>query len=131
MAPIDILAHRAAFAVPRRLTTVPSWHHHIPFAFFVMQLLRPRLFVELGTHRGSFEGTPIRTTTTFETVPGPATQAENNNDSAAPSSPAAALLGGLMRRRQSAREDEEGGHGAGAVEPSSRERGAGYCALAP
>ena len=52
MAPIDILAHRAAFAVPRRLTTVPSWHHHIPFAFFVMQLLRPRLFVELGTHRG-------------------------------------------------------------------------------
>jgi len=37
---------------PRRLTDILSWQEHIPFAFTVIQLLRPRVFVELGTHKG-------------------------------------------------------------------------------
>ena len=37
---------------PRRLTGKSYWNMHIPFAFVLMQMLRPRLFVELGTHRG-------------------------------------------------------------------------------
>lgn len=37
---------------PERLTDVPSWHEHIPFAFWCLEALRPRTFVELGTHRG-------------------------------------------------------------------------------
>lgn len=37
---------------PERLTDVASWHSHIPFAFWCIEQLRPRVFVELGTHRG-------------------------------------------------------------------------------
>jgi methyltransferase family protein len=37
---------------PRRLTGVRSWHGHIPFAFWCIESLRPRVLVELGTHRG-------------------------------------------------------------------------------
>jgi hypothetical protein len=77
-------------------------------AAMAMQPALGKAMKELGAHRGSFEGTPVRTTTTFETVPGPATQQAENNDSA-PASPGAALLGGLMKRRQ-ARQNEEGGH---------------------
>jgi GT2 family glycosyltransferase/uncharacterized coiled-coil protein SlyX len=32
---------------------LPSWHGHIPFAFWLTDVLRPRLFVELGTHGGT------------------------------------------------------------------------------
>jgi glycosyltransferase involved in cell wall biosynthesis/uncharacterized coiled-coil protein SlyX len=37
---------------PRRLTDVDNWHEHIPFAFLCIELLGPRIFVELGVHRG-------------------------------------------------------------------------------
>lgn len=37
---------------PVRLSAVAGWHEHIPFAFTLVDALRPRLFVELGTHRG-------------------------------------------------------------------------------
>ena len=37
---------------PRRLTEVTPWQEHIPFAMCLVDLLRPDLFVELGTHRG-------------------------------------------------------------------------------
>ncbi len=40
------------FAEPQRLTETVSWHEHIPFAFVIVQLLRPRVIVELGTQRG-------------------------------------------------------------------------------
>src|SRR5262249_19585853 len=40
------------FDTPRRLTDVGSWHEHIPFAFLAVELLKPRVFVELGVHRG-------------------------------------------------------------------------------
>ncbi len=78
-------------------------------AALAMQPMLGKAMKELGTHRSSFEGTPIRTTTTFETVPGPATQQADNSDSAPPTSPGAALLGGLMKRRQS-RQGDDGGH---------------------
>ncbi|MDX5298881.1 MAG: class I SAM-dependent methyltransferase, partial [Gammaproteobacteria bacterium] len=39
-------------AQPERLTAIESWHRHIPFAFAVLQMTRPSVFVELGTHRG-------------------------------------------------------------------------------
>ena len=46
------LHYELCFAEPRRLTEVDPWHEHIPFAFACMQMLRPRVFVELGTHKG-------------------------------------------------------------------------------
>lgn len=39
-------------ADPRRLTEIWSWHEHIPFGFTLVDLQRPRVLVELGTHRG-------------------------------------------------------------------------------
>jgi GT2 family glycosyltransferase len=46
------LRHPLVFDQPRRLTDVDSWHEHIPFAFFAVAALRPRLLVELGTWKG-------------------------------------------------------------------------------
>lgn len=37
---------------PERLTDIRSWHEHIPFAFVLIEMLKPRLLVELGTHKG-------------------------------------------------------------------------------
>ena len=37
---------------PDHATTINSWHRHIPFAFALMRIMRPKVFVELGTHRG-------------------------------------------------------------------------------
>jgi len=42
---------------PRKLEVPFSWVEHIPFAFFLVEFLRPRVIVELGTHTGnSFNG---------------------------------------------------------------------------
>ncbi|MHB8773172.1 MAG: class I SAM-dependent methyltransferase [Syntrophales bacterium] len=48
----DLLDYGIAFSPPRRLTDVGSWHLHIPFAFVMTAILKPRTFVELGTHKG-------------------------------------------------------------------------------
>lgn len=48
----ELAAHPVVLRLPERLTDVPSWHPHIPFAFWCVDALRPRLFVELGTHKG-------------------------------------------------------------------------------
>lgn len=37
---------------PERLTSIESWHRHIPFAFALLDLAKPDVYVELGTHRG-------------------------------------------------------------------------------
>jgi cephalosporin hydroxylase len=29
-----------------------AWHEHAPFAFWLIEMHRPRTFVELGTHHG-------------------------------------------------------------------------------
>ena len=49
---VDLLAHPICLAVPRRLTALRSWHEHIPFAMLLVDLLRPRVLVELGVHAG-------------------------------------------------------------------------------
>jgi O-antigen biosynthesis protein len=41
-----------AYTPPRYLSPLSAWVEHIPFAFALMQLLRPRTFVELGVHLG-------------------------------------------------------------------------------
>ena len=39
-------------AAPERLTHMESWHRHMPFAFALLAMLRPKVFVELGSHWG-------------------------------------------------------------------------------
>ncbi len=48
----NLLDYGSVYCTPRRLTDVGSWHLHIPFAFLIMALLKPKTFVELGTHKG-------------------------------------------------------------------------------
>jgi hypothetical protein len=42
-----------AFWFPDRLCEPDSWVGHIPFAFWLMDAIKPRTFVELGTHTGN------------------------------------------------------------------------------
>lgn len=37
---------------PLRLTKASAWKTHVPFAFWLIQAVRPRCLVELGTHTG-------------------------------------------------------------------------------
>lgn len=46
------LDYPLALATPLRLTQTADWHQHIPFAFALVDMLRPRTFVELGVFRG-------------------------------------------------------------------------------
>jgi hypothetical protein len=41
------------FDQPRRIGSYPFWVEHIPFAFFLIDCLRPRLLVELGVQSGN------------------------------------------------------------------------------
>jgi hypothetical protein len=50
--PFNLLDYSIAFCTPRRLTDVGSWQLHIPFAFVITAMLKPKKFVELGTHKG-------------------------------------------------------------------------------
>lgn len=43
---------RKVITSPERLTSIESWHRHIPFAFAVLDMAQPKVYVELGTHRG-------------------------------------------------------------------------------
>ncbi|MBI5885212.1 MAG: class I SAM-dependent methyltransferase [Deltaproteobacteria bacterium] len=43
---------RSFFEEPQKLSDIASWHEHMPFAFLVMDILKPRVFVELGVHKG-------------------------------------------------------------------------------
>ncbi len=52
MTDFNPLNHPILFSVPERLTTFSFWHEHIPFAMLLVDLLRPRSIVELGTHYG-------------------------------------------------------------------------------
>jgi methyltransferase family protein len=40
------------FNSPKRLSCITAWHEHIPFALFLVEMLKPSMIVELGTHWG-------------------------------------------------------------------------------
>ncbi|MBP2232965.1 GT2 family glycosyltransferase/uncharacterized coiled-coil protein SlyX [Azospirillum agricola] len=42
-----------ALTAPNRLVFPPPWAGHLPFAFWIIDALRPRSLVELGTHSGN------------------------------------------------------------------------------
>jgi hypothetical protein len=50
---VNLLDHRIIFSTPRRLAPISAWREHIPFGMFLVDLLRPRTLVELGTHWGN------------------------------------------------------------------------------
>ena len=48
----DLSKYAAIVTAPERLTNIESWHRHIPFAFALLDMAKPNVYVELGTHRG-------------------------------------------------------------------------------
>jgi Methyltransferase domain len=46
------LSYPILFSSPRRLSPYSGWHQHIPFAMFLLGLLKPGTLVELGTFSG-------------------------------------------------------------------------------
>jgi len=52
MMTLNLLDHPVVLSTPRRLTGYSAWCEHIPFAMFLVGLLRPRTIVELGAHYG-------------------------------------------------------------------------------
>jgi GT2 family glycosyltransferase len=49
---LNPLHHPICLAVPERLTPGLAWHQHIPFGMYLVDLVRPGVLVELGTHFG-------------------------------------------------------------------------------
>ena len=49
----DILIYPVIFETPKRIVPPFSWAGHIPFAFFLIEQLRPKRLVELGVHIGN------------------------------------------------------------------------------
>jgi|GEM_PF-1358813 len=49
---LNPLYHPICFASPRRLTPYSAWHEHIPFAMFLVDILKPSAIVELGSYHG-------------------------------------------------------------------------------
>ena len=50
---INPLEHSICLDIPQRLVFPNSWVTHIPFAFYLVGALKPRVIVELGTHTGN------------------------------------------------------------------------------
>lgn len=48
----NILNHPGALADPRRYPIFSAWTEHVPFGMLVVDLVRPGVIVELGTHWG-------------------------------------------------------------------------------
>lgn len=46
------LDYPIAFTEPKRISPQSAWITHIPFAYALVQMLRPRTIVELGVHQG-------------------------------------------------------------------------------
>lgn len=49
---MKISDYHGALMVPRYLTATADWHGHIPFAYFLIQMVRPSKIVELGVCAG-------------------------------------------------------------------------------
>lgn len=47
------LDHPICFEVPDRINVPSAWYEHIPFAFYLTEIERPKCLVELGTHNGA------------------------------------------------------------------------------
>src|SRR5262249_16495763 len=54
LAALNPLDHPVCLSLPRRLSGFTAWEEHLPFAMFMIDLARPRVFVELGTHWGDW-----------------------------------------------------------------------------
>ncbi len=52
MLKLNPLNHPVCLLQPDRLTPFSAWHEHIPFAMFLVDILRPGMIVELGTQHG-------------------------------------------------------------------------------
>jgi len=50
--PFNPILYPAAFLEPISVSSTSAWKQHIPFAFTLMECLRPARFVELGVHAG-------------------------------------------------------------------------------
>ena len=48
----DLLYRPFVFETPERLSELSAWTEHTPFAMWVIEAVRPRVLVELGTHAG-------------------------------------------------------------------------------
>jgi len=48
----NLLEYMKAYRDPPYFSNINSWHKHIPFGFLLIQILEPRILVELGTHKG-------------------------------------------------------------------------------
>jgi len=53
MSKFDITNYINIFNSPDRICKPYSWVEHIPFAFFLINILKPDMFVELGVHTGN------------------------------------------------------------------------------
>lgn len=53
MSKFNPLDHPICFSHALRVVSPPSWVEHIPFAMLLIDLVRPNLLVELGTHSGN------------------------------------------------------------------------------
>jgi hypothetical protein len=50
--PFNPLNYPLTFEEPKRFTRHSAWQEHIPFAFLLVDLVKPSVIVELGTHYG-------------------------------------------------------------------------------
>ncbi len=56
----NLLNYPICFEHPHLLDNISAWVEHIPFGMFIIDFLRPNVFVELGTHTGvSYSGKVI------------------------------------------------------------------------
>ena len=50
---VQLLSRPIVFQMPKRLLPPPSWTMHTPYAMWLIDVLRPRTFVELGAFKGT------------------------------------------------------------------------------
>ena len=50
--PFNPLDSKLLYRLPTRMQKKSSWNEHIPLAMFLVEILQPRVIVELGTQRG-------------------------------------------------------------------------------